>query len=292
MRFLLFFSLLLISRLEPAGAQELTARELFFSAPGSPVKVTRKAETKPVTQIGVKPNVGTTPVNRAKSDAAQPAPERAGGAAVVLASASAPAALGLRYSILLSRENRDYREVDTESVFRSGDRLKIQVEANAGAYLYVVARGSSGNWSVLFPTSEVENGSNLVAPFRPYLVPATGRFYFDDQAGEEKLFLVLARRPEANLEDIIYKINTPAEAVPPGTKPPAKEMQLAQLIRPIDDQLVGRVRSSLVARDLVFEKVDETKPLTLERRETAAYVINKNAAPDAKLVVDLKLQHR
>jgi len=52
------------------------------------------------------------------------------------------------------------------------------------------------------------------------------------------------------------------------------------------------VRSSMVARDLVFEKVDETKPLTPERRETAAYVINRDPAPEAKLVVDLRLQHR
>jgi hypothetical protein len=292
MRYLLFSSLLLGSWRELSMAQELTPRELFFSAPGSPIQVTRKAEAKPVTQMGAKPNVGSPAANRAKAPSPQPAPEGVGGAAVVLAAAGGPAPLGLRYSILLSREGADYREVDAESVFRSGDRLKIQVEANTGAYLYVVARGSSGNWSVLFPTTEVENGSNFVAPFRPYLVPATGRFYFDDQAGEEKLFLVLARKPEANLEDIIYKINTPAPTVPPGGKPPAKQMQLAQLIRPIDDQLVGRVRSSMVARDLVFEKVDETKPLTPERRETAAYVINRDPAPEAKLVVDLRLQHR
>jgi hypothetical protein len=64
------------------------------------------------------------------------------------------------------------------------------------------------------------------------------------------------------------------------------------MVRPIDDQLVGRVRSTLVARDLVFEKVDDSKPLTPERKETAAYIVNKNPAPDAKLIVDLSLKHR
>lgn len=218
-------------------------------------------------------------------------PEPSGEATIVLASVTNPTPLGLRYSILLSRENAAYREVDTDSIFRSGDRLKIQVEANEGAYLYVVARGSSGNWSVLFPSSEVDNGNNFIAPFRPYMVPGTGRFYFDDQAGEEKLFIVLARKPEANLEDLIYKINSPSQAAPQEPKP-AKQLQLAQMIRPIDDQLVGRVRSSMMARDLVFEKVDDSKPLTPERKETAAYIINKNPAPDAKLIVDLSLKHR
>ena len=208
-----------------------------------------------------------------------------------MASATSATPLGLRYSILLSRDNSAYREVDTDSIFRSGDRLKIQVEANEGAYLYVVARGSSGNWSVLFPSSDVDNGNNFISPFRPYMVPGTGRFYFDDQAGEEKLFIVLARKPESNLEDIIYTINAPTKPAPQQAQP-AKQLQLAQMIRPIDDQLVGRVRSSLVARDLVFEKVDDSKPLTPERKETAAYIINKNPAPDAKLIVDLSLKHR
>ncbi len=232
-----------------------------------------------------------TTKNQPKNPVTPTAPERVGEASVVLASSTTPAPLGLRYSILLSRENAAYSEVDTESIFRSGDRLKIQVEANEGAYLYVVARGSSGNWSVLFPSSEVDNGNNFIAPFRPYMVPGTGRFYFDDQAGEEKLFIVLARKPEANLEDIIYKINSPSQTAPQETKP-GKQLQLAQMIRPIDDQLVGRVRSSMVARDLVFEKVDDSKPLSPERKETAAYIINKNPAPDAKLIVDLSLKHR
>ncbi|MCX6603104.1 MAG: DUF4384 domain-containing protein [Acidobacteria bacterium] len=263
-------------------AQDLTPRELFFSAPGSPVKVTRKAEAKPVTKQ----------IDAVKASPAKPptAPDRPnaqpGGATVIPALAVAPAPLGLRYSILLSRDNAAYKEVETESVFRSGDRLKIEVESNEGAYLYVVSRGSSGNWSVIFPTKEVDNGNNFIAPFRPYTVPNSGRFYFDDQAGEEKLFIVLSRKPESSFEDIIYTITTPT----PQAKP-QKEMQLAQTLRPIDDRFVGNVRNSMLARDLVFEKVDDSKPIA-ERKETAAYIINKNPAPDAKLIVDLSLKHK
>ena len=263
-------------------AQDPTPRELFFSAPGSPVKVIRKTAAKPATK----------PVAAVKPTPAKPptAPERPkgppGGATVIQALTVAPASLGLRYSILLSRDNAAYKEVDTESVFRSGDRLKIEIESNDGAYLYVVSRGSSGNWSVIFPTKEVDNGNNFIAPFRPYTVPNSGRFYFDDQAGEEKLFIVLSRKPESSFEDIIYAINTPT----PQAKP-QKEMQLAQNLRPIDDRLVGNVRNSMQARDLVFEKVDDSQPLA-ERKETAAYLINKNPAPDAKLIVDLSLKHK
>jgi hypothetical protein len=59
--------------------------------------------------------------------------------------------------------------------------------------------------------------------------------------------------------------------------------------RPIDDGLVNRLRNQVYARDLVFEKVDESTPG--DKKEKAAYVVNSNAAPDARLVVDVVLKH-
>jgi hypothetical protein len=67
---------------------------------------------------------------------------------------------------------------------------------------------------------------------------------------------------------------------------------MAGLARPIDDAAVGRVRGDLVARDLVFEKVDESKLSPTQQKETAVYVVNKNAGPNGKVVVDLKLEHK
>jgi hypothetical protein len=52
---------------------------------------------------------------------------------------------------------------------------------------------------------------------------------------------------------------------------------------------MNRLRSQLYARDLVFEKVDESTPG--DKKEKAAYVVNWNTAPDARLVVDLSLKH-
>jgi hypothetical protein len=68
-------------------------------------------------------------------------------------------------------------------------------------------------------------------------------------------------------------------------------------IRPIDDQLVGRLRSQMLSRDLVFEAVAAPATLTQtssepdERIEAAAYVVEKSGKPDARLVVDVKLKH-
>jgi len=285
-----------------AAAQDLTPRELFFAAPT--IKAKAAARPQPSAQKKSAPMPVAAPVEEARIT--PPAPIHAPPAGVRIpeiipaAYVSSDPPLGLRYSLLLSRGNDPYREVDANSSFRSGDRLKVTVEANDTAFLYVIARGSSGLWKVLFPVSEVSSGDNLIQPFRRYEVPNGGRFYFDDLAGEEKLFLVLSRKPEPNFEDLIYTVTQPAaEPVRPAsgkrsTPKAAKTFQVAGLIRPIDDALVGKVRSELVARDLVFEKIDESRPASSpsQQQETAVYVVNKNAGPDGKVIVDLKLEHK
>lgn len=288
--------LTLIASAAALAAQDLTPRELFFAAPvikakaaaTAPRPASQKKAAPPVEVAKVQPPV-SAPVNVPQI--------------IPAAYVSEQPPLGLRYSLLLSRNNEGYREVDSATTFRSGDRLKITVEANDEAYLYVIARGSSGLWKVLFPVTEVASGDNLIQPFRRYEVPNGGRFYFDDQAGEEKLFVVLSRKPEANFEDLIYTVNTPAAPARPATQkkvaaaaPPAqKNLQVSALIRPIDDALVGKVRNELVARDLVFEKVDDSKPAAAapsKQPETAVYVVNKHAGPNGKVIVDLKLEHK
>lgn len=283
-------------------AQDLTPRELFFAAPAIKAKAAAPQSARPKTvrapasdaveQARVQPPHPVTP-ERPDRRVSPPSESMVIPAAYV----SAQPPLGLRYSLLLSRANQPYAETEAGSTFRSGDRLKITVESNDNAYLYVIARGTSGLWKVLFPVSEVANGDNFIQAFRRYEVPNGGRFYFDDQAGEEKLFLVLARKPEKNFEDLIYSFTKSSgrPAVPPtpgGTPHSAKTFQLAGLTRPIDDALVGRVRQELVARDLVFEKVTDETPGPSQQKETAVYVVNKNAGPDGKVMVDLQLEHK
>lgn len=280
------------------SAQDLTPRELFFAAPAIKAKA---AGVRAPAPAPARKAPAPAPVEQAKA-AAPAAPPRETITAAIIPAAyiSSQPPLGLRYSLLLSRDNNPYSEVDAASTFRSGDRLKITVESNDEAYLYVIARGSSGLWKVLFPVSEVASGDNLIQPFRRYEVPNGGRFYFDEQAGEEKLFLVLSRKPEKNFEDLIYSVTEPAAV--PSVKPaagapsaparPNKTFQMAGLSRPIDDAVVGRVRGDLMARDLVFEKVDESKLSPTQQKETAVYVVNKNAGPNGKVLVDLKLEHK
>jgi hypothetical protein len=196
-----------------------------------------------------------------------------------------PAPLGLRYSVLKRNAAGKFEEVDADATFHSGDRIRVQVDTNTRGYLYIVAQGSSGTWKVLFPSAEVAGGSNLIQRGESRVVPAgdRGQFVFDQQAGTEKLFVVLSRQPESDLDKLIYSLGGEQR-----NDVDAPHTLLAQ--GSVGDDVVDRLRRQVSARDLVFEKVDSDAPGG--KIEKAAYVVNPNPAPDAKLVVDLSLKHK
>lgn len=265
----------------------LTARELFYAPVSAEAPAKPNPPKQPKKLAASKPPAAKAPA--APDVQAASALPQPGGLPLVQASYGQTRPLGLRYGFLRKGGGDEYEEVNADSVFHAGDRIRFSVQTNDTAYLYIVMRGSSGTWKVLFPTNEIGGGSNLVEGGRTYLFPPPpGRFAFDEQRGEEKLCLVVTRQPEASLEQLIYALSKGATTAQPASDKASKPMLLAQS-RPIDDGLVNRLRSQVYARDLVFEKVDENTPG--EKKEKAAYVVNSNAAPDARLVVDLSLKH-
>ena len=249
----------------PGAAQ--TARDMFHSAAGLVV---------PATAAPAKPN---TPKPKA---AAKPKPASVEPAPVVHAPATAPGGpLGLRYSIVKESGQGGVHEVDTDAVFHSGDRIRVAVESSDSAYLYVVTQGSSGTWGLLFPSPEIAGGDNHIEKGRRYEIPGGHWFAFDEQAGQERLFVVLCRAPEQDLEKMIYALRQGREE--PKT--------LAAASRgPIADAVVERVRSQVASRDLIFEKVDEKT--AGGRPEKAVYVVNAAGGAQARVVADVTLRHQ
>ena len=171
----------------------LRARELFYTPPPDASALKPPAAAPAPAAPAPKTIAKKTP---AKSPAPTQPPSSAPTQAVVDKPATGP--LGMRYSVLKRNAAGEYQEVDADTVFHSGDRIRLEAQANSTGYLYVVAQGSSGNWQVLFPSREVSNGSNQVHRGETRLVPGgnQGQFVFDEQAGTEKLFFVLSRQPE------------------------------------------------------------------------------------------------
>jgi hypothetical protein len=287
---------------------ELTARELFYvpaAAVSSPAP--KKATTPPKPSTSGK-EVASGKTTRPPVVHQQPRPQESEAPVMIqTASYSGPRPLGLRYSILKRESDGSYEEVNPDSNFHSGDKLRIRIESNEDAYLYLVARGTSGRWDVLFPQRAIRNGDNFVEASQPLIIPSSrGVWTLDERRGDEKLFLVLSRQPVADVDRLIYDLNQgskPAAAPAPEAKKPAptthpattpsepRRTMLAQNVSPIDDALVGRLRSQMLSRDLVFEKVDDTESTTAHKKEAALYVVDKSGRPDARLVVDIKLRH-
>ncbi|MBA3973120.1 MAG: hypothetical protein C0504_02745 [Candidatus Solibacter sp.] len=286
---------------------KLTARELFYTAPAPP-KPVRAARAKPprtTQQAGARKQSMVkqqpdSPAERQEPVQAALAANRSGEAFVPVAYTASTRPLGLRYSILKYAGDDQYMEVDPDLVFRSGDRIRLRVQVNDPAYLYIVMKGSSGNWRVLFPSPEYDSGSNRVLPGRDYDIPSRTRFVFDETPGEEKLFFVLSRQAESDLDKLIYELDQagPSQAAPaaaPAKTQPVKTMMAMNTVN-VSEDLVGRLRGRVMARDLVFEKVDEkTAPPAAAgapAREKAIYVVNPNTGADSRLVVDVALKHR
>jgi hypothetical protein len=271
----------------PQNGKKLSARELFYAEPPPPAPVKAPA-AKPVRQ-----SVATAPT---KAGPPQAAPARVNGdfssppprtAVVPVAySPSTEKPLGLRYSLLRNAGGDEYREVSPDTVFRSGDRIRVAAQSNGEGYLYIVMKGASGTWKVLFPSAGIADGSNRVAAGRQTLIPPPpDRFAFDEQAGEERLFIVLSRKPEPSLEKLIYSLGS---ASPAANEPP--KQLLSASLAPVDDALVGRLRNQVFARDLVFEKVDDATPG--DKKEKAVYVVNPTGSPESRLVADVTLKHQ
>ncbi len=288
--------LLSLAAAQTSSKPQFTARELFYKAAETPAVAAAKPAA-PTARKKSAPKVAETIV----SDAGEmPKPPRAvntsnpppNGAKIITAMAqTAPEpvsgpALGLKYTIL-KLVGGDMVEVPPSTVFHAGDKIQFSVQTNGPGYLYIINQGSSGMWKPMFPSSEVEDGNNRVDGWASYTLPPKARMVFDEQKGTEKIFIVLSREPEPDLEKLIYSLQ--AGKPVPVSEPAAKPKQMVTFASlNIPDTMVGRLRSAY-ARDLIIEKVTPQTPG--ERKETAVYVVNPSGGNDSRVVADLTLAH-
>lgn len=201
-------------------------------------------------------------------------------------SAAVPQPLGLRYSLLKVDASGVWREVSPAAVFTAGDRIRLTLEANQGGFVYVLHQGSSSEWYLM-------DGSPLtVDKNKRYEIPPGGRFYFDHQAGEEKLFFILTRARDAKLDQMLG--NPPATTAPPATParpapapPPPVQTASRTVVKP---EIIQTLHLETRSRNLVFEKVDQTT--SPSSQESAVYAVNTDSGDQARVVVELRLTHK
>jgi hypothetical protein len=143
--------------------------------------------------------------------------------------------------------------------------------------------GSSGQSEILFPSPKIAGGDNHVAKGVSYVIPpGDGSFYFDTNAGVEKLSLALTRKPVRDMEKLVYEAGDP-------TRTDGQRKLLIAGAR-VDNSALGHVRDEILSRDLVFETY--TGPAADGNQEKAVYAASKDNNPDAHLWVDFTLTHK
>jgi hypothetical protein len=272
----------------PGIAQTLSPREIFYGQG-------RASDAKPAGARKKAP-VAAAPAAVPEPEPKQPAPSAGPSYVPVKRVKDEPHPLALRYSIK-KLDGGSSAEVDKDTTFHAGDQICLAIETNDSGYLYVVAQGSSGRWEVQYPTEAV-SGSNSVERGKTYKIPpAPDEFLtFDSRAGDERLFVVLTRRPVPDLEKLIYSLQ---EGKP---KEAGDKTMMAQNFSPINDDVVQGLRGTY-SRDLVIQKVNDAKAVSQgdsqpaasvppERLgEKAVYVVNMSADSNARVVADIDLRH-
>jgi eukaryotic-like serine/threonine-protein kinase len=177
---------------------------------------------------------------------------------------------GLRYRIQRLDGERP-ADVDAGVTFHSGDRVRFAFESNLDGYLYVVQEGSSGRWTVLFPSPQINSGRNVVRAFEPHFVPTGNWFTFDDNPGVERIFVFLSKVPMPDL--------------PGFSKPVTRVETLAQAQI---DELARSIRS----RDLVLDSTPAASPSAGgDGPVSGTFVVNRNELASA-VTATFELVHR
>ncbi|HEX4771865.1 MAG TPA: DUF4384 domain-containing protein [Bryobacteraceae bacterium] len=192
-----------------------------------------------------------------------------------------------KVKIVLERlQNSNWTAVDPGLVFDQGDRIRFRVTTNFDGYLYVVNYGTSGNYSILFPSADA-GSDNKITTGQPHQIPSgSAIFRVAGPAGQE----------------IVYWMVSPIPLPGYGGVPvPQKPKQPAILMPRCDDSLLRArgecIDSSAGVRDLQTGEPEELdaagKPADLTfLREDKKSVIAAAGAAQGPMVYEFRISHK
>jgi len=198
MRWLL---LLLVLATDPPAPSEQTGAKIMYGNPSLGVLQLSSDRDE------AKPPRAAPPAEPAKKKAApsrvkntQPAPPGGASQAAVLKAdkTESKRPIGIRFWVQrVDDHGKVLDETAVGHIFRSGERIQLLVESNSEGYLAVVQQGADGRAGLLFPGQESELGTQRIPAHSKIVLPdARHSFTFDQQAGTERLFMVLVRDRE------------------------------------------------------------------------------------------------
>jgi len=117
-------------------------------------------------------------------------------------------------NVSLTRQDKQGNEetVLPDTIFHSGEAVRVSIQAEQNGYVYILLEGSSGKVFMLYPDPRIGGGNNQIAKGEMRKVPIK----FDDNPGTETLYLVFVENKNEKL--ISGLLNTTAQgliALPP-----------------------------------------------------------------------------
>lgn len=154
--------------------------------------------------------------------------------------------IAVKTTVQLTRDGQT-SNVAPSAEFKSGDKVKLVFTPNVDGYVYWMAKGSSGQYALLYPSAKA-GMDNAVSRNQEYTVPAKGAFKFDDQPGDENLLCILSTDKIPELEQAAGNMTAAAPEI---------------------DQIEKTNQQKRQTRDLVFDDEED------EEINTTSQVANK-----------------
>jgi hypothetical protein len=186
---------------------------------------------------------------------------------------------GLRLKLYQADANCNFMQVSPFKAFRAGEALRFAVESNTAGFVYIIARGSSGQTRLLYPHPDVNNGANHIHRGTELMIPGREWFRFDHNPGVETISVILTRR---KLDLLPYLI------------PSAPTAEPAPASGGIEAAVLELLQGGAKARDLVLTPDDAPAPVVATSGVYANgyYAVNTLKTGNEYCVLQFKLNHQ
>ncbi len=165
--------------------------------------------------------------------------------------------------------------VAKDDAYRSGDRIWLNFAINVDCYAYLVAKGTTGNVSMLFPG--IAGDDNQVTAHAPKVIPSIDQpFVFDANPGKEELCLLVSPQPIQELEQIAAQARNLDGLLKLGTDEASLWEEVAQTCKGLQN-----------SRDLTFERYDADSG-----GEPGNYVTDHSGAFSEPIKLYITLEHK
>lgn len=178
-------------------------------------------------------------------------------------------ATGLSYWIeVINPDGKVERTTAERRLFKEGERIRFAFKSNQDGYLYLLAIGSTGKGSVLFPDPRINEGKNFVTANTEYKVPfGTKSFVMDSTPGEEKVLVFFSKAEVENIG---------------GYFTPKSKVVEAQ-----DTRVIYAFAESKGSKDILFEEDAGGTGF-----QPASYIVNKSEDPKGLIFKEIVVKHR